>query len=491
MADLATDGAQLVWEAPQCPFTIEYSARVLDDIRLAVVDAFFSLPRGGAEIGGILLGRHEPGRVTISSYQPIECEHATGPSFTLSRNDEAKLREQLESLGSAVVGWYHSHTRSELFLSDADLDICKRFFPEPWQIAIVMKPHTFQPMRMGVFFQESDGTIQASAPYSEMLLEPLPIRPVPSGELPFQPPGSPFRLEPEGRGPAGAIIDLAFPREEPARVEPIGRPVLVKPPEPPPAIPVAPLPVAASPAVPSIVAPKPPAPSPRIAPPAEAAPAPESEPAVIPPPSFLTPQPDRASRWLAVLATLAGLAVGGVAYLTHEAWWPRVTQSAKPAPPPSAPPAFGLNTLDANGQLQIHWDRGSAATRTGTTATLTITDGVQPPVSTALDPPHIQAGNFTYARQAERVEVKMTIRMPDGRDVTEATTFLGALPQAPPEDPEVRRQRDELAAQAAKLKSDLAKQEKRTKKLERSLTDVQRTLKQEQLRRMQNQAPDK
>ena len=45
------------WTAAECPFTIEYSTRVLDDVRLAVMDAFFSLPRGGAEIGGILLGR--------------------------------------------------------------------------------------------------------------------------------------------------------------------------------------------------------------------------------------------------------------------------------------------------------------------------------------------------------------------------------------------------------------------------------------------------
>src|SRR5580692_7587886 len=29
------------WGAPECPFTIEYAPRALDDIRLAVVDAFF------------------------------------------------------------------------------------------------------------------------------------------------------------------------------------------------------------------------------------------------------------------------------------------------------------------------------------------------------------------------------------------------------------------------------------------------------------------
>ena len=43
---------------------MEYPARVLDDIRLAVVDAFFSLPRGGAEIGGILLGTGMASRIS-------------------------------------------------------------------------------------------------------------------------------------------------------------------------------------------------------------------------------------------------------------------------------------------------------------------------------------------------------------------------------------------------------------------------------------------
>src|ERR1700736_165713 len=110
MPEIATGGEQVAWTAPQCPFTIEYSLRVLDDVRLTVVDAFFSLPRGGAEIGGILLGTHEPGRITITSYQAMDCEHSTGPSFTLSGNDEAKLTELLASARGQVVGWYHSHT---------------------------------------------------------------------------------------------------------------------------------------------------------------------------------------------------------------------------------------------------------------------------------------------------------------------------------------------------------------------------------------------
>ena len=152
------------WKAPQCPFTIEYSLRALDDIRLAVVDAFFSLPRGGAEIGGILLGRYSNQRLVIADYVALDCEHAFGPSFTLSPPDQDRLAELLASAEQnpdrlRPVGWYHSHTRSEIFLTEADQDLHNRYFREPWQVALVLKPHTFHPTRAGFFFRETDGSI--------------------------------------------------------------------------------------------------------------------------------------------------------------------------------------------------------------------------------------------------------------------------------------------------------------------------------------------
>src|SRR5579872_4902801 len=89
------DGALATWSVPQCPFVIEYSRKALDDIRLAVVDAFFSPPRGGVEIGGILLGRFESERLQILDSLPIQCEHAFGPVFTLSPADQVRLGEML------------------------------------------------------------------------------------------------------------------------------------------------------------------------------------------------------------------------------------------------------------------------------------------------------------------------------------------------------------------------------------------------------------
>ena len=185
MLESHTENALATWTVSQCAFTIEYSARAMDDIRLAVVDAFFSLPRGGAEIGGVLLGKHEGRRVTITGYVPLDCEHATGPSFVLSANDHTKLAEILASArgnpsGTQPVGWYHSHTRSDIHLSAADIEIHKRYFPEPWQVAMVLKPHTFQPARAGLFFWEADGSIRATTSYQEFVLEPLGVRTLPT-----------------------------------------------------------------------------------------------------------------------------------------------------------------------------------------------------------------------------------------------------------------------------------------------------------------------
>jgi proteasome lid subunit RPN8/RPN11 len=208
------------WKVAQSPFVIEYPPQLLDDIRLAVVDAFFSLPRGGAEIGGILLGRHKGERVVVTGFEPLECEHAMGPSFTLSPRDLSRLTKLLAAVeheGKTVVGWYHSHTRSRVFLSEADLEVYNRFFPEPWQVALVMKPSTFDPTRCGFFFREEDGGIHAEDSYWEFELDPAVSMPAPAGrarEAVEAPPGQP--AEPRGRE-TRRESPREMPREAPPR----------------------------------------------------------------------------------------------------------------------------------------------------------------------------------------------------------------------------------------------------------------------------------
>ena len=181
MTETYTDsGALVTWSTPQCPFSIEYSRKALDDIRLAVVDAFFSMPRGGAEIGGVLLGRFDGRGLQILDYAPLECEHAFGPAFTLSAKDQARLTELITELSHRPgnlqpVGWYHSHTRSEICLSPEDLEIHTHFFPEHWQVALVLRPSTLHPTQAGFFFREADGSIHAGSSYQDFTLEAQPV----------------------------------------------------------------------------------------------------------------------------------------------------------------------------------------------------------------------------------------------------------------------------------------------------------------------------
>jgi TonB family protein len=162
------------WTASQCPFAIEYIPQVLEDIRMAVVRALHGLPHGGLEIGGILLGSHSVDRVTITDFRPLECEHAFGPSFQLSANDHTRLSAAIvdaQATGQTVVGWFHSHTRTAVYLSVADQEIHNRYFQNPREVALVLKPILLKPTLCGFFFREADGTIHSEQSYQEFELE--------------------------------------------------------------------------------------------------------------------------------------------------------------------------------------------------------------------------------------------------------------------------------------------------------------------------------
>jgi proteasome lid subunit RPN8/RPN11 len=450
MTDSGTDSTTLTWSVPECPFTIETSARVLDDIRLAVTDAFFSLPRGGAEIGGVLLGRFDDGRLVISDYAAFDCEHAYGPSFVLSPPDEARLTEVLSAhanpaAGSRPVGWYHSHTRSEIFLSEGDLQIHNRFFPEPWQVALVMKPHTFQPARIGFFFRQADGSVHATASYREDALDALPMRQIPAG-VPTAPPSN-------------------DPPQRNFRPVPVAGPVLE-----------------------SVVAATPPATAEAAAPP----PGPAA--AELPVPKFVVESESSARRWLvAGIAIVAVLGVLAAAWQVRQMWLPQVLAAIRPAAPATVAPSLGLHLIDHEGQLQIQWDPSSPSVRRASDAILEIADGGPLPLATQLDTAHLEAGSFTYARTSEKVDVLLIVHQKDGPDLREVTSFLGKLPDRKTAEglEAEQKQREEAAWQAAKMKADLNSQAAKTQKLEKEVQTMHEELRRQQRRRLNNQLPNK
>jgi proteasome lid subunit RPN8/RPN11 len=463
------------WETPECPFVIEYSTSTLDDIRLAVVDAFFSLPRGGAEIGGLLLGGWDEGRLVISSHMALDCEHAFGPSFALSPRDESILAGLIatsETPDTRVVGWYHSHTRSEIFLSEADLDIHRRFFPEAWQVALVVKPHTFLPARAGFFFRDSSGAIRNNATYREITLQPMAVQPAPRASA-----ASAAVIDaPVVVQAAPMIVDAAPVVDTPAVVDapPVEMPAAHA--EPPPDSQPAAWLVQEEPA----------------APPQPGAwnLAPEREPQFPPPLPPREPHSPRPWRKIALsLATAAAL--GGLAYATRASWMPSANAKAYNSPA-AIPASLGLNTLDADGQLQIRWDTRSPALLHAPGGVLLVGEGGAAPQRIALDQPHLLSGVFTIARQSERVDVSLSVVQPDGAQVHEATNFSGKLPdRAPKDEPPLQKERDDLAKQVAKMKTRLDEEIQRNHKLQRSVDALNKQLRDQQRTRMLNQASSK
>src|SRR3984957_1870108 len=156
------------WNVAESPIEIEYSLVLIEEIRHEVAEGFQRLSRGGIEVGGVLYGTRDGRTVRALAIRPIVCEHARGPAFVLSDKDKAALKEQLDQdrqdrrlEGWVPVGWYISHTRSEIALVDSDLEIYSTFFPAPWQVTLVIRPGRAGRMRAGFFVREADGTVKS------------------------------------------------------------------------------------------------------------------------------------------------------------------------------------------------------------------------------------------------------------------------------------------------------------------------------------------
>ena len=250
--DPVTDYA--AWTAPESSFTVVYSIPLFHEVDFAVNEGYRRIPHGGLEIGGLLFGRAEPGSIQIEAYRLIECEHSMGPSFALSSRDVEGLREQLQKAahdeelqGLVPLGWFISHSRGELLVSDSEVTLFDQFFPGPEQITILIKPVKFQPTRFAFLLRDVEGKLKRDGTQQAIIL-PLPGRaarasladPAPSIAAPAYQPEEPAVTLPE------PVVAPALP--ETATPEPVAPPVIVEeapepvappPPPPPPAAPVA------------------------------------------------------------------------------------------------------------------------------------------------------------------------------------------------------------------------------------------------------------
>ncbi|MGA2114026.1 MAG: hypothetical protein ABSH56_04675 [Bryobacteraceae bacterium] len=366
------------WHVPQCPFVIEYSRRVLAEIERVVCEAFHSAPRGGVELAGLLFGTHLDGVVQITAFRPIECEHLHGPGFLVSEKDLENLEALMERSrrdpglhGSVLVGWFHSHTRSGIFLSDKDLELHSRYFPQKWQVALVLRPSFQAGVRAGFFFQEEDGTIHGQECYREFDLAEAeladvrdPTPPTPGPETYYQETG----LAPSPR-------TARTPQAEWAVNLAAGRSLS------------SPLPIGSVGGGPPLVA------------------------------VWASKRKGHSWPWL-----VAGLALGiGAAF-----WYQSATP--RPASPVRTGPLH-LRAIDQAGLLRIEWDRRTLAAKELLGGSLQIQDG-ETRTNLPLDRAAIRVGSFQVVRHSRVVRVALVIRVLGAGPIGEVTEFRGPMPPA-------------------------------------------------------------
>ena len=396
------------WQAEGLP-RVEYSLGVMEELRVYAEEGFQKIPHGGIEVGAILLGERDGETIRIKEWRPMACDHARGPGFVLSPADREALAELLAECGKSpelsgltVVGWFHTHTRSKIFLSPEDLNIHETYFTQPWQVALVMRPQKDQLPGAGFFCRDAAGTMNIEASAAEFIVRPDPAQALKpkraSAALPSGVPvaGAPARImsgRPEGvaRGPE------AMTRQDRPLFRPMGGGDRERP-------------------APEAVADeqRPPRQS-RLA----SMPAPFVVPAGRPLPPALPPPALHASlrfppSWVAAAMVAIAALTAGV-----QLW--RVNGNVQGA---------ALKVEEADQSLQISWDKSSSAVASADRAVLRIVDG--PTVRTVpLSKSAVRNGSVTYMRQADDVEVRLTLFEGNQAGTQMFARYVGASGSSP------------------------------------------------------------
>jgi len=188
------------WEPEGKPIRVQLDFDVVDRLSQEVMRGFGAVPRRGAEVGGVLLGTVETSDklvVHVQDFEPVPCPHKRGPSYLLTEEDEQNFRAAVERLrsrndrGLQAIGYFRSHTRDGLGMSEEDLQLFQRFFPDPNAVVLLVRPYATRVSMAGFFFEEN-GRIdpERSAlefPFRRKELgggapEPAPV-PVPVGKV--------------------------------------------------------------------------------------------------------------------------------------------------------------------------------------------------------------------------------------------------------------------------------------------------------------------
>ena len=121
------------------------------------------------EVGGVLVGnvQFDPDAlqtyVTIDDVIPALHTSSGETHVTFTQNTLLDLNNQMDEAypGKSIVGWYHTHPRLGVFLSNHDTFLHRHFFPDPTHVALVVDPY----YKRAGFFCWQNGKILDPAKY--------------------------------------------------------------------------------------------------------------------------------------------------------------------------------------------------------------------------------------------------------------------------------------------------------------------------------------
>jgi hypothetical protein len=183
-----------LWEPADKPIAVRLSLDVVDRMQQDVMRGFGAVPKRGAEVGGILLGKAVSGDktvVTIDDFVLVPIEYKRSPSYLLSEEDARAFDAAVDRTRNSPdpllhpVGYFRSHTRDGVGLGPEDIAIFKLHFPEPEAVALIIRPYGTKVSQAGFYFKENgkfqSGTPLLEFPFRRRDLDPeasVPPRPV-------------------------------------------------------------------------------------------------------------------------------------------------------------------------------------------------------------------------------------------------------------------------------------------------------------------------
>jgi hypothetical protein len=198
------------WDAPDGSCSVTLGFHLIDELRRQAIEAYLSLPKRGAEIGGLLFGAVRQGgsiAFHIDACEDLPCEYRFGPSYKLSETDYILVRERLaqhQCEGSQpVIGLYRSYTGREAALDQTDLELMRSVMPHPHRISLLLQPLSAERC-MARFQLGGDGQTAAGRLYEPFLIE--------AGQLTVEAPA-----KPEPRAALGLAVPLGSEEGKPAR----------------------------------------------------------------------------------------------------------------------------------------------------------------------------------------------------------------------------------------------------------------------------------